>query len=259
MRIVCLVLTTFWLIAPPSVVGQDAKITRAPAIAIIEKKIDTEIDSLLALYKQIHAHPELAFQEVQTSARLAKELRQLGFDVTERVGVTGIVGVFKNGDGPIILVRADMDALPIVELTGASYASKRRTRDQDGLDVGVMHACGHDMNVACLVGAARVMTSMKERWKGTLVFIGQPAEEIGAGAKAMLEAGLLQKFPRPDFALAMADIPPDTSTIAKGRCKRMSIRWTSSCAAKGATARRRTRRLIRLSWQPASCSICKRS
>jgi hippurate hydrolase len=202
MRIVCLVLIAVCLI-PHRATGQPTNPARAPAMALIQKKIDTEIDSLLALYKHIHAHPELAFQEIQTSARLAKELRQLGFDVTERVGMTGIVGVFKNGDGPTILVRADMDALPIVELTGVPYASKIRTRDLDGLDVGVMHACGHDMNVACLVGTARVMTAMKERWKGTLVFIGQPAEEIGAGAKAMLEAGLLQKFPRPDFALAL--------------------------------------------------------
>src|SRR5439155_14950273 len=131
------------------------------------------------------------------------ELRNLGFTVTEKVGGTGVVGVLKNGAGPTIMIRADMDALPIVEDTGLAYASKLRTRDQDGLDVGVMHACGHDMNVACLVGVARVMASMKERWQGTLVLIGQPAEEIGAGAKAMLEDGLLKRFPRPDFALAL--------------------------------------------------------
>ena len=203
MRIVYLGLIAGCLTAPLHVAGQDVKPKRAPEMTAIQKKLDIEIDSLLTLYKQIHSHPELAFQETQTSARLAKELRQLGFNVTERIGMTGIVGVFKNGDGPTILVRADMDALPIVELTGVPYASKLRVRDLDGLDVGVMHACGHDMNVACLVGTARVMTTMKGRWKGTLVFIGQPAEEIGAGAKAMLEAGLLQKFPRPDFALAL--------------------------------------------------------
>lgn len=169
----------------------------------IQKKLDAEIGSLLALYKQIHAYPELAFQEEQTAARLAKELRNTGFEVTEKVGGTGVVGVLKNGNGPTILVRADMDALPIVEQTGLAYASKVRTRDKDGLEVGVMHACGHDMNVACLVGTARVMTTLKDRWKGTLVFIGQPAEEIGAGARAMLEDGFLKRFPRPDFALAL--------------------------------------------------------
>ncbi len=185
-----------------SAFGQESKV-RKPHVAFIQQKVDAEIDSLLAIYKDIHANAELAFQEERTSAKLAKELRQVGFTVTEKVGVTGVVGVFKNGAGPTILVRADMDALPIVEQTGVTYASKVRTRDKDGLDVGVMHACGHDLNVACLVGTARVMTAMKDRWQGTLVFIGQPAEEIGAGAKAMIEAGLLQKFPRPDFALAL--------------------------------------------------------
>ena len=191
------------ILIPVEAVAQNAGPDRAPQVALIQKKLDTEIGSLLALYKDIHANPELAFQEERTSAKLAKELRQAGFTVTEKIGGTGVVGVFKNGDGPTILVRADMDALPIVEGTKLAYASKLRMRDKDGLDVGVMHACGHDMNVACLVGTARVMTAMKDRWKGTLVFIGQPAEEIGAGAKAMLDAGLLQKFPRPDFALAL--------------------------------------------------------
>lgn len=176
---------------------------RKPLVALVEKRIDAEAESLLALYKHIHAYPELAFQEEKTAARLAKELRTVGFTVTEKVGVTGAVGVFKNGDGPTIMVRADMDALPIVEDTGLPYASKMRTRDKDGLDVGIMHACGHDMNVTCLVGVARVLTSIKDRWKGTLILIGQPAEEIGAGARAMLEDGLLKRFPRPDYALAL--------------------------------------------------------
>ncbi len=183
--------------------AQGEKSARQPAITRIQKTLDTEADSLLALYKQIHAYPELAFQEEQTAARLAKELRKAGFLVTEKIGGTGIVGVFKNGPGPTIMVRADMDALPIIEDTGVPYASKMRVRDRDGLDVGVMHACGHDMNVTCLVGTARVMAAIKDRWKGTLILIGQPAEEIGAGAKAMLEDGLLTKFPRPDFALAL--------------------------------------------------------
>jgi hippurate hydrolase len=181
--------------------AQDAQ--RKADIKRILKTISVEHESLLALYKQIHAHPELAFQEEQTAARLSKELRQAGFTVTEKVGGTGVVGVLKNGDGPTIMVRADMDALPIIEQTGVPYASKVRTRDKDGLDVGVMHACGHDMNVASLVGTARVMSAIKDRWKGTLILIGQPAEEIGAGARAMLEDGFLKRFPRPDFALAL--------------------------------------------------------
>ncbi len=201
MRITSLLALVVLLAVPFLASAQDA--ARKADAARIQKKIDSELESLLTLYKQIHAHPELAFQEEQTAARLARELRAAGFEVAEKVGGTGVVGVLKNGKGPTILVRADMDALPIIEQTGVPYASKVRTRDKDGLDVGVMHACGHDMNVACLVGTSRVLAGMKDRWNGTLVFIGQPAEEIGAGAKAMLEAGLLQKFPRPDFALAL--------------------------------------------------------
>ncbi len=171
--------------------------------ATVRQRLDAEAASLVALYKQLHAHPELALQEEKTAARLAKELRQAGFDVTEKFGGTGVVAVLKNGAGPTILVRADMDGLPIEEQTGVPYASKERMRDRDGLNVGVMHACGHDINMTCLVGTARVLAGMKDRWKGTLVFIGQPAEETGQGAKAMLEAGLFEKFPRPDYGLAL--------------------------------------------------------
>lgn len=183
--------------------AQDAAAARTANIAAIRKTLDTETPSLLAIYKLIHAQPELAFQEEQTAARLARELKQCGFEVTEKVGGTGVVGVLKNGPGPVIMVRADMDALPIVEQTGVSYESKVRTRDKEGREVGVMHACGHDMNVACLIGTARVLSNMKDRWQGTLVFIGQPAEEIGAGARAMLDDGFMKRFPRPDFGLAL--------------------------------------------------------
>ena len=171
--------------------------------AAIEKRIADESASLVALYRELHAHPELGFQEVRTAARLTKELKAAGFEVTEKVGVTGVVAVFKNGAGPTVLVRADMDGLPIVEKTGLPYASKETVRDSEGREVGVMHACGHDINVTCLVGVARVLTSMKDNWKGTLVFIGQPAEEIGAGAKKMLDDGLLKRFPKPDVCLAL--------------------------------------------------------
>jgi hippurate hydrolase len=169
----------------------------------IKKKIDSEFDSLQALYKQLHSNPELSLQEVATAARLAKELKALGFEVTEKVGGTGVVGVFKNGKGPTILVRTDMDALPVVEETGVAYASKVKTRDKQGNEVGVMHACGHDMHMACWVGTARVLTSLKDRWQGTLVFVGQPAEEIGAGGRMMLEDGLYKRFPKPDYCLAL--------------------------------------------------------
>lgn len=170
---------------------------------LIQNKLDADIGSLVQLYKDFHAHPELSLQEEKTSARLADQLRKAGLDVTERFGGFGVVAVLKNGPGPTILIRADMDGLPIVEETGLPYASKVRTRDKEGRDVGVMHACGHDINITCLVGTARMLANMKDAWSGTLLFIGQPAEEIGAGAKAMLDAGLLQKFPRPDFGLAL--------------------------------------------------------
>ncbi|MCI0684730.1 MAG: M20/M25/M40 family metallo-hydrolase [Gemmataceae bacterium] len=215
---------------------------------VIEQRLDAELPDLVALYKHFHSHAELSLQEEQTGLRLAKELRRAGFEVTERFGGHGVVGVLKNGAGPTILVRADMDALPIVEETGLAYASKVRTRDADGREVGVMHACGHDVNVACLVGTARMLSGLDKHWRGTLVFIGQPAEEIGAGARAMLDAGLFTKFPRPEYGLALhcdGRYPHGTVNWRAGRCRRTSIRWTSSSAARGATAPRRTSRSIR--------------
>src|SRR5437870_2792783 len=154
----------------------------------IERRIAVDTSRLESLYKHFHQHPELSLQEVQTSARLTKELREIGFEVTTNVGGHGIVGVLKNGAGPTVLVRTDMDALPVVEQTGLPYASKVRARDKNGNDVGVMHACGHDMHMTCWVGTARVLAGMRERWQGTLIFIAQPAEEIGTGARLMLDA-----------------------------------------------------------------------
>jgi hippurate hydrolase len=172
-------------------------------VADLETRIAREYPSLEALYKHLHANPELSLEEVQTAARLAKELKAAGFTVTEKVGGHGIVGVLRNGKGPTVMVRADMDALPIVERTGLPYASKVRVRTRDGQDVGVMHACGHDLNMTSLVGVARILAGMKERWQGTLLLVGQPAEEIGAGARLMLADKLFERFPRPDFALAL--------------------------------------------------------
>ncbi|HEV3260489.1 MAG TPA: amidohydrolase [Gemmataceae bacterium] len=182
----------------------DARAAHAPAaVGDIKKRIAAEYDALLALYKHLHTHPELSLQEEKTAARLSREMRAIGLDVTENVGGHGIVAVLRNGKGPTVLVRTDMDALPVVEHTGLPYASKVRARDRYGNDVGVMHACGHDMHMTCWVGTARVLAGMKERWQGTLVFIGQPAEEVGAGARMMLDAGLLRRFPAPDYALAL--------------------------------------------------------
>jgi hippurate hydrolase len=171
--------------------------------AQVKARVAAEKADLLALYKHLHKNPELSLREVLTSARLAKELEKLGFKVTTRFGGLGVVGVYENGKGPTVLVRTDMDALPVTEKTGLPYASKVRVRDKNDNEVGVMHACGHDMHMTCWVGTARVLVALKDHWKGTLVFIGQQAEEIGTGARLMLEAGLFKKFPRPDYCLAL--------------------------------------------------------
>lgn len=170
-----------------------------PIDALIEK----EKPSLIQLYEHLHANPELSFHEEKTSARMAEEIRALGFEVTEKVGGFGVVGVLKNGPGKTVLVRTDLDGLPVREIGSASYVSKTVTKDDAGNDVHVMHACGHDMHMTCWVGTARALVASKDQWKGTLVFIAQPAEERGAGAQAMIEDGLFRRFPKPDVCLAL--------------------------------------------------------
>jgi hippurate hydrolase len=169
----------------------------------VKKRLDADYSDLEALYKHLHSHPELSLRELETSARMAKELKALGFDVTTKFGGHGVVGVLKNGKGPTVLVRTDMDALPVTENTALNYASKVRVRDKNDREVGVMHACGHDVHMTCWVGTAKVLSSLKDKWKGTLLFIAQPAEEIGTGARLMLEAGLYKKFGKPDYCLAL--------------------------------------------------------
>src|SRR5439155_21983242 len=173
----------------------------------IHKWIDAELPSLQQLYTQLHSHPELSHQEEKTSLRLTKELKDIGFEVTGKVGGHGIVGVLRNGDGPTVLIRTDMDGLPVIEKTGLPYASNVRLRDKNGREVGAMHACGHDMHMTCWTGTARVLAGLRKHWKGTLVFIGQPAEEVGAGARKMLEDGLFKRFPRPDYCLGLHCMP----------------------------------------------------
>lgn len=175
----------------------------AGRVAAVDERLAPAVKDLVDLYKDLHAHPELSLKEERSAARMAKELTALGFEVTEKVGGTGVVGVLKNGKGPTVLVRADMDALPIIEQTGLPYASKVMTRDRTGREVGVMHACGHDVHMTCFVGTARVLTALKDRWSGTLVMIAQPAEEIGSGARMMLADGLYKRFPKPDYCLAL--------------------------------------------------------
>ncbi|MEH2541027.1 MULTISPECIES: amidohydrolase [unclassified Bradyrhizobium] len=175
-------------------------------VATLQKAIEASLASdypkLDALYKEIHAHPELAFQEVKTAARLAAEMRALGFEVTENVGKTGLVAIYKNGDGPTIMVRTELDALPMEEKTGLDYASRDKA-NWSGREVFVAHSCGHDIHMASWVGTAKTLLGLKEHWRGTLMFIAQPAEEIVAGAKAMLADGLFTRFPKPDIALAL--------------------------------------------------------
>src|SRR4051794_36663631 len=160
-------------------------------------------DRLLALYTHLHTHPELSFKETNTAARVAEELRSAGAEVTTGVGKLGVVGVLKNGPGKTVLVRSDLDALPVTEATGLPYASKVTTKDDEGNTVGVMHACGHDIHMTCLVGVARWLADHKDRWSGTVLLVGQPAEEKVGGAKEMLRDGLYSRFPKPDYALAL--------------------------------------------------------
>ncbi|MBL9145799.1 MAG: amidohydrolase [Verrucomicrobiaceae bacterium] len=178
-----------------------------------------EVPSLTELYKELHANPELSLHEEQSAARVAAELRKVGIEVTEKVGGHGIVGVLKNGEGPVVMVRTDLDALPVREQTDLPYSSSKTTKDDLGREVSVMHACGHDMHMACFVGTARTLVQLRDQWRGTVVMIGQPAEERVLGARLMLRAGLFSKFPKPDKALALhcsADMPHGTVGLTEG-------------------------------------------
>jgi amidohydrolase len=181
--------------------------------AAIEKSVEADYPKLDALYKDIHAHPEIAFQEVKTAAKLAAEMRALGFEVTENVGKTGLVAIYKNGDGPTIMVRTELDALPMEEKTGLAYASHDKTI-WNGQQTFVAHSCGHDIHMASWVGSAKTLVGLKDQWRGTLMFIAQPAEEIVSGAKAMLADGLFTRFGKPDIGFALHDGPFAYGSIA---------------------------------------------
>lgn len=175
--------------------------------ASLEDAIAADYPYLEALFKHLHANPELSMQEAKTSDRLAKELEKAGYTVTRNIGKTGLAGTLRNGEGPMLMIRADMDALPVQEKTGLAYASKKRQVNLEGEDVPVMHACGHDMHVTTLVGVARRMAALKREWRGTLLLVGQPAEEALGGARAMVADNLYGRVGRPDFALALHVIP----------------------------------------------------
>lgn len=190
-------------------------VVAAPAIAqqSLDAMVDREIAQLVSTYKMLHAAPELSHYEVKTSAFVAAQLRSFGYTVTEHVGKYdrpewkgyGVVAVMKNGEGPTVLVRTDLDALPVEEKTGLPYASTVKTKNDAGQDVSVMHACGHDIHITNMIGTAKMLAALKDQWHGTLVIIGQPAEETIDGAKAMLADGLYSRFPKPDYAIALHD------------------------------------------------------
>jgi amidohydrolase len=171
-------------------------------------------DDLVELYHDLHRHPELSFQEERTAAVVANHLRGLGFDVATQVGRTGVVGVLRNGNGPVALLRADMDALPMQEKTGLSYASTARGVDHEGHAVDIFHACGHDVHVTCLIGAAAELAGDREAWSGTLMLVFQPAEELGQGARAMIDDGLFERFGRPDVVLGQHVAPLPAGFLA---------------------------------------------
>ena len=191
-----------FLVCAPFVFGQP-----------LDRAIETALGSLLETYRHLHANPEISYYEEKTGASVATHLRTLGLTVTQRVGnygvpdktCFGVVGVLKNGTGPTVMVRTDLDGLPLEEKTGLPYASTVRTKNETGEEVGAMHACGHDIHMTSFLGTARMLVQFKNLWQGTLVMIGQPAEERGAGAKAMLNDGLYARFPKPDFAIALHD------------------------------------------------------
>jgi amidohydrolase len=167
------------------------------------KEVENVYPEAHALYLDLHEHPELSGHETQTAANLAGRLRSFGYEVTEHVGGTGIVALLKNGTGPTVMLRTELDALPVEEKTGLSYASQVRAKDDAGHEVSVMHACGHDLHMASILGTAAIMARSKDTWHGTLLLIGQPAEETISGAKAMLDDGFLTRFPKPDVAAAL--------------------------------------------------------
>lgn len=171
------------------------------------------------LYRHLHSHPELSLHEQKTAGRLATELREAGLEVTEGVGGYGLVAMMRNGEGPTVMIRTDMDALPVEEKTGLPYASKRRHQEKNGQSVPLMHACGHDIHMSVFIGTARRMAAMKDRWTGTLMMIAEPAEEKGLGARLMLEEGLFERFVRPDYNLAlhvMPELPSGTVAVPSG-------------------------------------------
>jgi hippurate hydrolase len=210
--------------------------TSAPLHAQTTAEIDTYYPDLQTFYQDIHRNPELAFQEVQTAAKLAARFKALGYDVTTGVGRTGVVGILKNGAGPTVMLRTELDALPVAEKTGAPFASTVVTKNLAGATVPVMHACGHDLHMTAVVGTARWMADHRQQWHGTLMLVGQPAEETIGGAEAMLKDGLFSRFPKPDYAIALHDddtMPAGTIGYHAGPFRAISISPTLTMYGRG--------------------------
>ncbi len=208
------------LAAGSALVAAQPVLAQSESPADLAKTIAADYDSKLeALFKDFHRNPELSYKEVRTAGIIAKEWRAVGWDVTEKVGGTGVVAVMKNGDGPTLMLRADMDGLPLVEDSGLDYMSTVTQVSIDGEEKPVMHACGHDVHITSLIGTARRLSAMKDQWRGTVVLIAQPAEERIGGAKLMMDDGLYSRFPKPDFAMAFhvsADTPTGKLALREG-------------------------------------------
>lgn len=215
-------------------------LSAAPALAQGAAPAAAEVDAIYpeieALYIDLHRNPELAFQETQTAAKLAARMKALGFEVTTGIGRTGVVAVMRNGAGPTAMLRTELDALPVAERTGLPFASTVVATNASGQSTPVMHACGHDLHMAAWIGAARIMAEHRDRWRGTLVMVGQPAEEGSQGARAMLADGLFTKFPRPDFAMSLHDddtMPAGTIGYRPGLFRAMSDTVTITVYGRG--------------------------
>ena len=204
----CLALLTSLCLHAPSQAQQGAS-ALAPKVGDLVGGMYGQLDTL---YKDLHANPELGFQEVRTAAKLAAEMRAIGFEVTEKIGKTGLVAIYKNGTGPTVMVRTELDALPMEEKTGLPYASKAKATAL-GRETFVAHSCGHDIHMASWVGTARTLVALKDQWHGTLMFVAQPAEELVNGADAMLADGLFTRFGKPDFAFALHTSPQPYGTV----------------------------------------------
>jgi hippurate hydrolase len=220
-----------------------AGILALQASAVGQRSVPADVDAIYpdveTLYKDLHRNPELAFQETQTAAKLSARLKALGFEVTTGVGKTGVVGIMKNGAGPTVMLRTELDALPVAEKTGLAFASTVTTKNAAGQLVPVMHACGHDIHMSAWAGTARIMAEHKDRWRGTLMMVGQPAEEALGGAAAMLTDGLFTRFPRPDFALSLHDddtMPSGTIGYHAGLFRAMSDRVEITVYGRGGHA-----------------------